>query len=98
MDIEQYMKDTYYIAESIPDTKAEKIFKIKVSETILKYLLANEVNDSNIGMYFNDYLPLENTKIFPPKRTVFSATSIARSAPEVINTQSIPTLLVFEKT
>ena len=63
VDIEQYMKDTYYIAESIPDSKSEKIIKIKVSEIILKYLLSNEVSDSNIGMYFSDYLPLENTKL-----------------------------------
>lgn len=63
VDVEQYMKDTIYVAESIPDTKSEKVIRIKVSETILKYLLSSEVSDSNIGMYFNDYLPLENTKL-----------------------------------
>ena len=63
IDIEQYMKDTFYVAESISDDKTEKSVKIKVSETILNFLLSNEVTDSNVGLYFNDYLPLENTKI-----------------------------------
>lgn len=63
IDIEQYMKDTFYVAESISEDKTEKSIKIKVSETILNFLLSDEVADSNVGLYFNDYLPLENTKI-----------------------------------
>lgn len=62
-DIIPKMKDTYYVAESIPDKKNEKVFKIMVSDTILRYLSGVEVTDSNVGLYFNNYLPLENTKI-----------------------------------
>ena len=37
-DIIPKMKDTYYITESIPDKKNEKVFKIMVSDIILRYL------------------------------------------------------------
>ena len=63
VDKEILMKDNIYNCESIPDNSKEKVFKIKVSETIIKYLLSTEVNDNNVGVYFCDYLPLENSKL-----------------------------------
>ncbi len=54
-------KSTYYICEGEKKDKAKK--KIAIAEYALKYLLAQEVPDSNVGFYFKEYLPLENSKI-----------------------------------
>lgn len=56
-------KDMVYICESIPNESCKKVFKIKVSKIILQYVLGEEVDDCNVGLYFNDYLPLEGTKL-----------------------------------
>lgn len=56
-------KTKLYLCESIPDTKGEKVQKIFVTIDILNYLLGVEVDNCNVGLYFNDYLPIENEKI-----------------------------------
>lgn len=54
---------TMYLCESISQEKNEKTQKLIVSSTILQYIFGLEVNDCNVGLYFNDYLPMENSKI-----------------------------------
>lgn len=52
-------KETYYICES---EKGKKV-QIAIEEYAMKYLVAQEVPDSNIGFSFKDFLPLENTSM-----------------------------------
>lgn len=55
-------KETYYICKS--EKKASgKISKIALTEYTAQYLFAQEVPDSNMGLSFKEYLPLEGTKI-----------------------------------
>jgi len=50
-------KNPSYIAKNDEKKKMDII----ISETALKYLSAMEVPDCNVGMYFKDYLPNENS-------------------------------------
>ena len=52
-----------YICESVQDRKSDKIYKILVNDDILRYLFGTEVNDCNAGLYINDYLPFENSRL-----------------------------------
>ena len=54
--------DTFYICTSVK-TESGEAQKLAISEFVLKYMFAEEVPDSNIGLYFNEYLPLEDSKI-----------------------------------
>lgn len=63
VDSETNMKETLFFAESVKNEKEEKIVKLKISEIAIKYLIGEEVEDCNVGLYFKDYLPLENTKL-----------------------------------
>lgn len=49
--------EVYYIFHS------KKGKKLVITEPVLKYLLAKTVEDSNVGLSFTEYLPLENSKI-----------------------------------
>lgn len=55
-------KQKYYICEGEKREKSKKV-KIVFSEYAIKYLLADEVPDSNIGFSFKEFLPLENSSI-----------------------------------
>ena len=55
-------KDTYCIASS--EKKDFKDVKIYLSEEVVNYLLAEEVEDSNIGLSFKDFLPMENSLFY----------------------------------
>lgn len=55
-------KETFYICEGEKKEKGKKI-QIAIGEYAIKYLFAQEVPDSNIGLSFKDFLPLENTSI-----------------------------------
>lgn len=52
-----------YICESVPDKKSDKVYKIIVNDDILRYLFGTEVNDCNVGLYTNDYIPFENSRL-----------------------------------
>ncbi len=52
-----------YICESVQDKKSDKVYKILVNDDILRYLFGTEVNDCNVGLYTNDYLPFENSRL-----------------------------------
>lgn len=52
-----------YICESVQDKKSDKIYKILVNDDILRYLFGTEVNDCNVGLYTNDYIPFENNRL-----------------------------------
>ncbi len=56
MDVVKQNKETYYICES-----DKKKCCIAMTEFVIKYLFAKEVPDSNMGVGFREYLPLENT-------------------------------------
>lgn len=55
-------KETYYICKS-EKKSGGKAIKIALTEYSIKYLLAQEVPDLNIGLSFKEYLPLENSQI-----------------------------------
>lgn len=52
-----------YICESVPARKSDKIYKLFVNDDILRYLFGTEVSDCNVGLYTNNYLPFENSKL-----------------------------------
>ena len=54
--------ENVYICESNV-LKNGNTVKIAISHNIMKYLFATEVEDTNIGFSFNEYLPLDNTVI-----------------------------------
>ena len=43
--------------------KKGKTFKLLLTTYVAKYCIAQEVPDSNMGLSFKEYLPLENTKL-----------------------------------
>lgn len=53
-------KETYYLCK--PEKK-EKNVKIALTEIAIRYLYGQELPDQNIGLSFNDFLPLEDTHI-----------------------------------
>lgn len=62
-DIITINKEQYYKSESISDDKNDEVYSVVMSESVIRYLSADEVADCNVGLYFNDYLPLENKKL-----------------------------------
>lgn len=55
-------KETYHICKS-EKKSGGKAAKIALTEYAIKYLLAQEVPDLNIGLSFKEYLPLEDSQI-----------------------------------
>ena len=53
-------RETYYICEPEKKSNASKIV---LSSYAIEYLLAEETEDSNIGLLFREYFPLEDSKI-----------------------------------
>ena len=49
----------YYICDGLRNPSR----KIALTEYAIKYLLAEEVPDSNVGLYFSEYLPSEDSQI-----------------------------------
>lgn len=56
-------KEQVCVCESIPNDNCKKVMKIVVSKLILQYVLGMEVDDCNVGLYFNDYIPIEGQKL-----------------------------------
>ena len=54
-------KEVFYICRA--DKKEQENSKIALTEHVIRYLFAEEVVDSNIGLSFKEYLPLEDSKI-----------------------------------
>jgi len=52
-----------YICESVPNVTNKSKVKIVVDKMILQYIFGYEVEDCNVGLYFSDYLPIENQKL-----------------------------------
>lgn len=55
--------ECYFICKSIQNDKKDKVVRLMVSESIIQYATSNEVETCNVGLYFKDYLPLENEKL-----------------------------------
>ena len=55
-------KQKFFICEGERKEKGKKL-KIVLEEYAIKYLLADEVPDANIGFSFKEFLPLENSSI-----------------------------------
>lgn len=51
------------VCEGVCDCKSKKKYQIVVTPIVVKYLSSVEVEYCNVGMYFTDYLPVENTKL-----------------------------------
>ncbi|MBO5179225.1 MAG: hypothetical protein J6B87_02630 [Clostridia bacterium] len=56
------INETYYIFQSEENVKGKKT-RIAAQEFVVRYFLGQEVPDSNVGFYFKEYLPVENTQI-----------------------------------
>lgn len=54
-------REIYYICT--PEKKSRNASKIVLSAYAIEYLLADELDDSNAGMLFKEYFPLEDSKI-----------------------------------
>lgn len=55
--------ENFYLCESIPKDKKEKVVKMMVGESIIQYALSIDVDDLNAGLYFRDYIPTEGQKL-----------------------------------
>lgn len=55
--------ENFYLCESIPNDKKEKVIKITVGESVIQYVTSAEVENCNVGLYFRDYLPMEGKKL-----------------------------------
>ncbi len=51
------------VCESVSDGKSKKKYSIIITPIVYRYLNSMEVDDCNVGLYFCDYIPLENTKL-----------------------------------
>ncbi len=60
MDVVKQNKETYYICICENDKKK---CRIAMTDFVIRYLLAKEVPDSNMGLGFKEYLPLEDTHL-----------------------------------
>lgn len=58
---EPSIKESLYIFEAYTQNKSK--VHIALSCNVIKYLFGTEVTDSNIGLSFDEYLPIENTDI-----------------------------------
>lgn len=61
-EIAKQDKETYYICEAEKKERGKKV-RIVLTEYVTKYILGREVPDSNIGFSFQEYLPIENSKL-----------------------------------
>ena len=52
-----------FLCETIPDKASKKKYNVLVNPTIIHYVKSQEVEDTNVGLYFSDYLPIENSKL-----------------------------------
>ena len=62
--VDEIVKDKrefYYICK--PEKKFKVASKVVLSGYALQYLLAEELEDSNVGLLFKEYLPVEDSKI-----------------------------------
>lgn len=59
----QDSKDTYYICKGICKKNPKKVYKLAISIDVIRYIKGSEVPDTNIGFYFKDNLPIDNTDI-----------------------------------
>lgn len=57
------MDDHICICESVPDKQSKKKYILSMSTMTIRYLNGQEVPDCHCGLYFHDYLPLENEKL-----------------------------------
>ena len=67
------IKADKFVCESVPDGKSKKKYMIEVTADVIRYLSASECPDSNVGLYFSDYWPLEFSKILvlnPKNQTI----------------------------
>lgn len=62
VDIFKCDRETYYICEGERKEKC-KMIKIAITDVVVRYILGQEVPDSNVGFYFKEYLPIEDTAI-----------------------------------
>lgn len=51
------------LCESIPDKLSKKKYWLSISTMVIRYLRGQEVPDCHCGLYFHDYLPLENEQL-----------------------------------
>jgi hypothetical protein len=56
-------KEQICVCESVPNDTCKKVVKLNISKLTLQYVLGQEVEDCNVGLYFNDYMPLEGQKL-----------------------------------
>lgn len=100
-------KSCQCVCESIPENKGEKPQIIMVTDTIVRYLLGIEVSNANIGMYFQDYLPMENSYIIitnnknqediTPARFVFNAKIVEYDGSKIVSLDMILKNLILDE-
>lgn len=93
VDSTKNANETYYIFQSEGNVKGRKI-RIAAQKFIVRYFLAQEVPDSNVGFYFKEYLPVENTQILitndrNPNEVI---PAILKIEPELVQTDDVTIL------
>ena len=73
-------RENYFVCKSINKSNANSA-TIALTEVVIKYLFAEEVPDSNVGLYLDEYLPKEDTEILitnvrSPSEVVLIKTSV----------------------
>jgi len=57
---EKFQNETFYVCTSLDTNSTEKIILTKYA---VLYILGSKIQDSNVGLYFSEYLPEDNSKI-----------------------------------
>ena len=57
------ISDDNYLCQSVPDKKTDKVKNLLVKKEILAYLTGVEVETVNVGLYFCDQIPDENSSL-----------------------------------
>lgn len=54
---------TGYLCEQVTDKKSDSLDRLYVSNAVMQYTHGQEVPDCNVGLYLDDFLPLEGSKL-----------------------------------
>lgn len=53
----------FYLCEQVCEKKSDNLERLYISSDVMQYTHGEEVNDCNVGLYLDDYIPLEGSKL-----------------------------------
>lgn len=84
-----FFKEEFYVCDSVEEVNGKR-YRFALEEFVIKYLFADKVEDTNIGFYFDEFLPDEDTQIL-----ITNARVISEVIPATISVQ--PELATINK-